>query len=1274
MFRPATRKGLAIVLGAALSLSTGVGTLNVAPKKVEAAATTVEGQRFLQLYNQLTSPTNGYFSPEGIPYHAIETLLSEAPDYGHMSTSEAYSYWLWLETLYGYYTGDWTHLEKAWDNMEKYIIPVNEGDGKEEQPTMNYYNPNSPATYAPEKPFPDQYPVVLGNSKSPGKDPLDAELKSTYGNNQTYLMHWLIDVDNWYGFGNLLNPSHTSTYVNTFQRGEQESVFEAVTHPSQDNQTFGKPGEGFMSLFTKESSAPSKQWRYTNASDADARAVQVMYWAKQLGYNNATYLNKAKKMGDYLRYDMYDKYFEKIGSSSTGNPTPGTGKDASMYLMAWYTSWGGGLGDNGSGNWAWRIGASHAHQAYQNPVAAYALSTTAGGLIPASPTAQTDWNTSLQRQLEFYTWLQSSEGAIGGGATNSWNGDYSAYPSGTSTFYGMAYQQAPVYHDPDSNQWFGFQAWPIERVAEMYYILASSGDHTSTNYQMAKRIMDRWVDYALDYTFVNQKPVTDANGYYLNAAGQKILGGANPAIATTSEPGEFYIPGTLEWSGQPDTWNGYSTYTGNPTYKTVTKDPSQDVGVLGSYIKALSFYAAATKADTGAYSALGNQAKTTAKTLLDTIWNFNDGKGIVKPEQRADYFRFFTKETYIPSAWSGKNGQGATLPGTNGIASDPAKGGAGTYISYVDQRPKITLDPMWSYLSNLYNTSYNTTTKKWESGTPTFTYHRFWAQVDVATAYAEYDRLINSSSVTTAPAAPTALAATAGNAQATLSWTASSGAASYNVKRATTSGGPYTTVATGVTGTTYTNTGLTNGTTYYYVVSAVNSAGESTNSTQASATPVAAVTAPAAPTGVTATAGNAQAVLTWAASTGATSYNVKRATTSGGPYTTIATGVAGTTYTNTSLTNGTTYYYVVSAVNSAGESANSTQVSATPTAPVTAPAAPTDVMAAAGNGQATLTWTASTGATSYNVKRATTSGGPYTTVATGVTGTTYTNTGLTNGTTYYYVVSAVNSAGESANSTQVSATPVAPVTIPAAPTTLTATAGNAQVALNWSASTGATSYNVKRSATSGGAFTTVATGVAGTTFTDTGLTNGTTYYYVVTAVNSAGESGNSPVASATPVGSTTTSSLVVQYKLSNSNANDNQIYATFNIKNTGTTAVSLSGLKLRYYITKDTTSASLNYWVDYAQVGSSNISGAFASISPAKTTADTYLELSFSSAAGSIAPGGQSGEIQVRIAKSDWSNFSESNDYSFDGTKSSFADWNKVTLYNSGSLAWGIEP
>ena len=89
-------------------------------------------------------------------------------------------------------------------------------------------------------------------------------------------------------------------------------------------------------------------------------------------------------------------------------------------------------------------------------------------------------------------------------------------------------------------------------------------------------------------------------------------------------------------------------------------------------------------------------------------------------------------------------------------------------------------------------------------------------------------------------------------------------------------------------------------------------------------------TIPPTPTGVSATAGNTQATISWSASSGATSYNVKRSTTSGGPYSTVGSPSA-SPFTNTGLTNGTTYYYVVSAVNSAGESANSTQVSVTPT-------------------------------------------------------------------------------------------------------------------------------------------------------------------------------------------------------------------------------------------------------------------------------------------------------------------------------------------------------
>ena len=190
------------------------------------------------------------------------------------------------------------------------------------------------------------------------------------------------------------------------------------------------------------------------------------------------------------------------------------------------------------------------------------------------------------------------------------------------------------------------------------------------------------------------------------------------------------------------------------------------------------------------------------------------------------------------------------------------------------------------------------------------------------------------------PAVPTGLTATAGNQQIALTWNASSGATSYNIGRATTTGGPYTTVSSPATAG-YSDSSVTNGTTYYYVVSATNSAGTSANSSQVAATPQA---PPPVPSGLTATPGNQQVSLSWAASTGAASYNVKRGAVSGGPFTTVSSPTT-TSYNDPSLTNGTTYYYVVSAVNAGGESANSSQVSATPSGPVTSVSVTIDVLA-----------------------------------------------------------------------------------------------------------------------------------------------------------------------------------------------------------------------------------------------------------------------------------------------------------------------------------------
>jgi hypothetical protein len=177
---------------------------------------------------------------------------------------------------------------------------------------------------------------------------------------------------------------------------------------------------------------------------------------------------------------------------------------------------------------------------------------------------------------------------------------------------------------------------------------------------------------------------------------------------------------------------------------------------------------------------------------------------------------------------------------------------------------------------------------------------------------------------------------------------------------------------------------------------------------------------PPAPTGLTPTAGVGQVALSWNSSTGATGYEVFRGTSPGGESSTAIANPTGTTYTDTTVTAGTTYYYYVKANNSAGDSPPSNEVSATP-----APPAPTGLTPTAGAGQVALSWNSSTGATGYKVFRGTSPGGESSTPIASPTGTSYIDMSVTAGTKYYYYVKANNSAGDSPPSSEVSATPTA---------------------------------------------------------------------------------------------------------------------------------------------------------------------------------------------------------------------------------------------------------
>src|SRR5687767_8521307 len=163
-----------------------------------------------------------------------------------------------------------------------------------------------------------------------------------------------------------------------------------------------------------------------------------------------------------------------------------------------------------------------------------------------------------------------------------------------------------------------------------------------------------------------------------------------------------------------------------------------------------------------------------------------------------------------------------------------------------------------------------------------------------------------------------------------------------------------------------------------------------------------------------------------------------------------------------------------------------------------------------------------------------------------------------------------------------------------------------------------------------------------------------------------------PTRTNTPSGPTT---LRIQYRAADTNAGDNQVKPHFNIVNTGGSSVLFSELKIRYWYTREG-NLSQNFFCDYAAItgNCANVTGTFVQVSPPRTGADFYLEVGFNAAAGSIAAGSQSGEIQARFAKANWSNYNETGDYSFDPTKTSFTDWDRVTLYRNGVLVWGTEP
>jgi beta-galactosidase len=335
------------------------------------------------------------------------------------------------------------------------------------------------------------------------------------------------------------------------------------------------------------------------------------------------------------------------------------------------------------------------------------------------------------------------------------------------------------------------------------------------------------------------------------------------------------------------------------------------------------------------------------------------------------------------------------------------------------------------------------------------------------------------------------------NGKVSLTWSTVAGAAGYDVQRATQSGGPYTLVGTNVTGLTFLDTGVTNGTTYYYVVSGENAGSETSNSAEVSATPtlvVAQFTNPGFELPGTGKISSGFATIPGWANAGSTYSNsgVENTPTShGGSYHAFCKGSDSGCYqmTNYQIQAGDTVTLTWWAEHTGGSGTSSQNVSM-----LGAPAANaayanttplvTNTSALNGNGSSSGPWAQYT--LTYNA--------------------TASDVGNYVG-MFFNNATFGNWAGFDDFSISVASAPNPPAN-------LTATSGSGEIALSWVPLDNVSSYNLKRSEVSGTYPTTYS--LTGTSYTDSGLTNGTTYYYVISAVNGQGEGPNSNEISATP--------------------------------------------------------------------------------------------------------------------------------------------------------------
>lgn len=371
------------------------------------------------------------------------------------------------------------------------------------------------------------------------------------------------------------------------------------------------------------------------------------------------------------------------------------------------------------------------------------------------------------------------------------------------------------------------------------------------------------------------------------------------------------------------------------------------------------------------------------------------------------------------------------------------------------------------------------------------------------------------------PDAPTSVTTTRGNSQLTVSWTASAPrGATVTAYTVTANDATKTCTTTGATSCTV--TGLTNGTLYTFRVYGTNSVGNSALSETSTA--MAPGTVPTSPGTVTGTSGNAQVSLSWSTPTSdgdlaISDYEIQYSSNSGSSWMTFSHSVSVSTSIDvTGLVNGTNYLFRVAAKNVAGTGTYSTIASAV--IPATVPDAPPAVASLDGNETATITWEvpASNGSSiSYYKIEKSENNLDWSVVTSTATGTAYAVTGLTNGTSYYFRVSAIN--GKGVGNPRSASSYIIPSTVPSAPSAPTPTPLSDTVTVTWSApnnnGNAIISYEVQYSVTGANTWVTANSAVGGTSLIVTGLTPNQAYDFRITARNGKGQGPRGSIATAT---------------------------------------------------------------------------------------------------------------------------------------------------------------